>query len=570
MATDNSDFKKGCVFMMSILMWGMVLSAVFVGFGVSVRVGVIFMGIVAAAHIVPAIILYAKEKDAAEKRADESPEETTDDEEMTDEEEIIDDEENTDDEDAEQPDEEAEYIPEDYYNQVTKAAEDLHTDYEKVVRLPDLADLVDSLETTLQSYDSDLLQYVDKIILLFWIDITRCYVGLGHSINLNTKEGLGYLYFIARTKGWSGKHSYADLAMLRENYQTDAESILEEIKQYIDASSAILEIFLISRLLSSSDTDLQRKFLVDMYRFASITSKADNTVTDREAEWLSNIVRLQEANRPVVVSEPPAQNPTELLDELIGLDSVKKEVETLSNFIRIQQARAANGLKTSSVSYHCVFTGSPGTGKTTVARILAQIYKDLGVVSKGHLVETDRAGLVAEFIGQTAIKTDKVIESALDGVLFIDEAYALAAGGDNDYGKEAIATLIKRMEDYRDRLIVILAGYTEHMKGFIASNPGLQSRFNRYIDFPDYSPEELLQIFEWNMKKYDYLFGEGAKEHLQLYFENEVARKDTNFGNGRFVRNVFEKTLERQANRLAKEVHLTTDKLLRIKIEDLP
>jgi SpoVK/Ycf46/Vps4 family AAA+-type ATPase len=205
-----------------------------------------------------------------------------------------------------------------------------------------------------------------------------------------------------------------------------------------------------------------------------------------------------------------------------------------------------------------------------VARILAQIYKDLGVVSKGHLVETDRAGLVAEFIGQTAIKTDKVIESALDGVLFIDEAYALAAGGDNDYGKEAIATLIKRMEDYRDRLIVILAGYTEHMKGFIASNPGLQSRFNRYIDFPDYSPEELLQIFEWNMKKYDYLFGEGAKEHLQLYFENEVARKDTNFGNGRFVRNVFEKTLERQANRLAKEVHLTTDKLLRIKIEDLP
>ena len=556
--------------MMSILMWGMVLSAVFVGFGVSVRVGVIFMGIVAAAHIVLAIILYAKEKDAAEKRADESPEETTDNEETTDEEEIIDGEENTDDEDAKQPDEEAEYIPEDYYNQVTKAAEDLYTDYEKVVRLPDLADLVDSLETTLQSYDSDLLQYVDKIILLFWIDITRCYVGLGHSINLNTKEGLGYLYFIARTKGWSGKRSYADLAMLRENYQTDAESILEEIKQYIDASSAIPEIFLISRLLSSSDTDLQRRFVVDMYRFASITSKADNTVTDREAEWLSNIMRLQEANRPVVVSEPPAQNPTELLDELIGLDSVKKEVETLSNFIRIQQARAANGLKTSSVSYHCVFTGSPGTGKTTVARILAQIYKDLGVVSKGHLVETDRAGLVAEFIGQTAIKTDKVIESALDGVLFIDEAYALAAGGDNDYGKEAIATLIKRMEDYRDRLIVILAGYTEHMKGFIASNPGLQSRFNRYIDFPDYSPEELLQIFESNMKKYDYLFGEGAKEHLQRYFENEVARKDTNFGNGRFVRNVFEKTLERQANRLAKEVHLTTDKLLRIKIEDLP
>ena len=327
---------------------------------------------------------------------------------------------------------------------------------------------------------------------------------------------------------------------------------------------------MISRLLSSNDPDLQRKFLVDMYRFASITSKADNTVTDQEAEWLSNIIKLQEVNTPVVIPKPIMQNPTELLDELIGMDAVKKEVETLSNFIRIQQARAANGLKTSAVSYHCVFTGSPGTGKTTVARILAHIYKNLGVVSKGDLVETDRAGLVAEFIGQTAIKTDKVIESALDGVLFIDEAYALNAGGDNDYGKEAIATLIKRMEDYRDRLIVILAGYTNQMKDFINSNPGLQSRFNRYIDFPDYTPEELLQIFEYNMKKYDYFFSKETREHLLRYFENEVAKKDTNFGNGRLVRNVFEKTLERQANRLAKEINLTTDKLQRILIEDLP
>ena len=322
-------------------------------------------------------------------------------------------------------------------------------------------------------------------------------------------------------------------------------------------------------MLSSNDTDLQRKFLVDMYRFASITSKADNTVTEQEAEWLSNIMRLQEVNTPVVPAEPVAPNPVAMLDELIGLDSVKQEVETLSNFIRIQQARAANGLKTSPVSYHCVFTGSPGTGKTTVARILAQIYQNLGVVSKGHLVETDRAGLVAEFIGQTAIKTDKVIESALDGVLFIDEAYALNTGGENDYGKEAVATLLKRMEDYRDRLIVILAGYTDQMKDFITSNPGLQSRFNRYIDFPDYSPEELLQIFELNMNKYDYRFADGAKQYLQRFFENEVARKDANFGNGRMVRNVFEKSIARQANRLAREVYLTIDKLSQIKIEDL-
>jgi SpoVK/Ycf46/Vps4 family AAA+-type ATPase len=227
-------------------------------------------------------------------------------------------------------------------------------------------------------------------------------------------------------------------------------------------------------------------------------------------------------------------------------------------------------MKTSAVSYHCVFTGNPGTGKTTVARILAKIYKNLGVVSKGHLVETDRAGLVAEYVGQTAVKTNKIIDSALDGVLFIDEAYSLIGGGESDYGKEAIATLLKRMEDNRDRLIVILAGYTKNMKDFIDSNPGLQSRFNRYIEFPDYSADELLQIFEANMKKYEYHFGEGAKEHLQQYFANEVANKDANFGNGRLVRNVFEKTLERQANRLAKENDLSEERLSELIIEDLP
>lgn len=536
----NPDNESFGLLILSIFMWSSVIAFACLGFGVNIWVGVAFMSSVALTHIVVEIVARRIEPSKAETEPE--------DEEM----------------------EEMEDITEEYYNQVTKTAEELFADYERVVRLPDLVDRIDSLETTLQSYDSDLLQYVDKVILLFWIDLTRCYVGLGHEIDLNSKEGLGYLYFIARTKGWSGNRTYADLAMLRETYQADAESILEDIKQYINATSAIPEIFLISRMLSSNDTDLQRKFLVDMYRFASITSKADNTVTEQEAEWLSNIMRLQEVNTPVVPAEPVAPNPIAMLDELIGLDSVKQEVETLSNFIRIQQARAANGLKTSPVSYHCVFTGSPGTGKTTVARILAQIYQNLGVVSKGHLVETDRAGLVAEFIGQTAIKTDKVIESALDGVLFIDEAYSLSVGGDNDYGKEAISTLLKRMEDCRDRLVVILAGYTDQMKDFIDSNPGLQSRFNRYIAFPDYTAEELLQIFELNMNRYDYCFADGAKEHLLRYFEEAVACKDANFGNGRLVRNVFEKAIGQQANRLAHEVYLTIDKLSQIKIEDLP
>ena len=553
--TDNSVFKEVGIRILGLLMCVMVFGNVVLGFEVNIWVGLAFLGVVVLTHIVVEMVARRKEKIKVE--SGETREEEEQESEETPKSKV-------------KSQKSKEEISEEYYNQVTKAAEDLYADYERVVKLPDLVDRIDALETTMQTYESDLLQYVDKVILLFWIDLTRCYVGLGHEIDLDTKEGLGYLYFIARTKGWSGSKGYADLATLRDSYKEEAESILEDIKQYIDATSAIPEVFVISRLLSSCDGDLQRKFLVDMYRFASITSKADNTVTEQEAEWLSRIVKLQEDNTPVVVPEPVTQDPTGLLGELIGLDAVKQEVETLSNFIRIQQARAAKGLKTSPVSYHCVFTGSPGTGKTTVARILAQIYKNLGVVSSGHLVETDRAGLVAEFIGQTAIKTDKVIESALDGVLFIDEAYALSTGGDNDYGKEAISTLLKRMEDYRDRLIVILAGYTDQMKDFIASNPGLQSRFSRYIAFPDYTAEELVQIFELNMRKYDYLFAEGAKERLQRYFEEAVVRKDANFGNGRLARNVFEKTIGRQANRLAREVNLTTDKLTRIRIEDLP
>lgn len=258
------------------------------------------------------------------------------------------------------------------------------------------------------------------------------------------------------------------------------------------------------------------------------------------------------------------------LDSLIGLDSVKDEVKKLANFIVIKQKRQTQGLKTTPISYHCVFTGNPGTGKTTVARIVADIYKKLGILSKGHLVETDRAGLVAEYVGQTAVKTNKIIDKALDGVLFIDEAYSLASGGDNDFGREAISTLLKRMEDDRDRIVIILAGYTEDMKRFIDTNPGLQSRFNRYIDFPDYSEEELFKIFEKNCKQYDYKITPEAKTKLKEYISSTVKQKDKNFGNARFVRNLFEKTIERQANRLSNEKDLTDKELTEIRLTDIP
>ena len=196
-------------------------------------------------------------------------------------------------------------------------------------------------------------------------------------------------------------------------------------------------------------------------------------------------------------------NPYEELSKLIGLGSVKKEIESLSNYVKIQTLRHRQGMTTTPVSLHCVFTGNPGTGKTTVARIVAAIYKELGVLKSGHLVETDRSGLVAEYVGQTAVKTNKIIDEALDGVLFIDEAYSLL-GGENDFGAEAIATLLKRMEDDRDRLVVILAGYSKEIKDFIESNPGLQSRFNRYIQFDDYTSDDLIEIFKLSLRKSQY------------------------------------------------------------------
>ena len=330
-----------------------------------------------------------------------------------------------------------------------------------------------------------------------------------------------------------------------------------------------------------SVAQIQRKFEIGYNRAGKISDqleeagiygpnkgKEGHEVLVKDQEQLSEILARLSGTKSRSRKKASAAPKSEL-DSLIGLASVKKEVQTLTNFIKIQQKREEQGLKSSSLSYHCVFTGNPGTGKTTVARIVAGIYKELGVLKKGHLVETDRAGLVAEYVGQTAVKTNKIIDSALDGVLFIDEAYSLVGGSESDYGKEAIATLLKRMEDDRDRLVVILAGYTADMKRFIDSNPGLQSRFNRYIEFPDYTAEELLQIFEANMSKYDYHFGEGAKEVLQQFLENAVANKDANFGNGRFVRNVFEKALERQANRLASESSLTTERLSAIEKEDL-
>ena len=257
------------------------------------------------------------------------------------------------------------------------------------------------------------------------------------------------------------------------------------------------------------------------------------------------------------------------LQSLIGLSRVKTEVASLRNFVMVQKQRERQGLKTTSVSYHCVFSGSPGTGKTTVARIVAGIYKELGILRKGHLVEVQRADLVGEYVGQTAPKTNAKIDEALDGVLFIDEAYTLAQGDQNDFGSEAIATLLKRMEDDRDRLVVILAGYDEEIRQFINKNPGLQSRFNRYIHFDDYTPLELMQILLSYLAKAQYQITKDAHEAAFHIIYNKVEQHDPQFGNARYVRNLFERIIQRQADRLARMPKPTKEQLVTITKEDI-
>ena len=275
--------------------------------------------------------------------------------------------------------------------------------------------------------------------------------------------------------------------------------------------------------------------------------------------------------QPSEAPEPlPKEDMKDLLAELdgyIGLQTVKEEVHNLINMASVYQLRRQHDLPTTDMSLHLVFTGNPGTGKTMMARMMARIYRSLDILSRGQLVEVDRSGLVAGYVGQTAIKTQKVIEKAMGGVLFIDEAYALNGRSENDFGQEAIDTILKAMEDHRDDLVVIVAGYTDLMDRFIHSNPGLESRFNRFLEFEDYTTEQMVAIFKMQCKKGCYVLAQGTEELVRDFIAEESA--DDSFGNARGVRNLFEHVLVAQNNRLATMEKITREDLMTITADDV-
>lgn len=347
-------------------------------------------------------------------------------------------------------------------------------------------------------------------------------------------------------------------------------------RQWLTAPSALFDLLVQADRVGH--TDLSWRYYQGAMRIAHVVASLDDhpstTELDAIEQFRTMMLRTRELaglGRPgqaaagdarsvatgaaTPAAPPPPQEPPrpieELLaelDELVGLKGVKREVKLVAALIQVQNLRRERKLPVVESSRHLIFTGNPGTGKTTVARLLAQIYRTLGVVARGHLVETDRSGLVAGYVGQTATQVKRVFESALEGVLLVDEAYALARGGERDFGIEAIDTLVKMVEDHRDDIVVIAAGYPEEMQIFVDSNPGLRSRFPKTIEFPDYSTDELLQIFEGQADKGGYEPTPEAVAAVRKWFDAQP--RDKGFGNGRLVRNLFEAAMAAQASRL--------------------
>lgn len=360
--------------------------------------------------------------------------------------------------------------------------------------------------------------------------------------------------------------------LLDEAYKKHKDPLADAKKALKEAQDLVARTEELSQGMMDSNKKKTDQLMENLGRTGEVTPDG-SPQTAKQTDGDSGMPVQTATGGPAPLPEPekpkePEKDPMEELESLVGLTTIKEDVKELMAFVKIQKLRKDAGLRSVPVSLHLVFTGNPGTGKTTVARIIGRLYKQIGVLSQGQLVEVDRSGLVAGYVGQTALKTQDQIRKAMGGVLFIDEAYALAQK-DDAFGQEAIDTVLKAMEDHRDDLVVIVAGYTKPMEKFINSNPGLKSRFNKYFEFPDYTIDELEAIFNLNCKKYDYIVEEDAQKQIRARIVSRKMQRQENFANAREVRNMFEDIITNQARRVASMENPTHDDMMLIKLEDL-